>query len=740
MQAQSSRQLEPLGGEPGMRALIDASSDAILVVGLDGVIGFANPACEMIFDRMPAELVGEPFGFPVGGQDVTTIEVIGKNGGTRMTELRVSAMTWNGKAAYLASLRDVSERVETETRLRAHEHKLRSLFNNSKDAIYITSRQGRFLEFNPATLDLFGYSREAFQSVDVKNIYADPEDRVDFQIAMETRGGLRDYPLEFKRQDGTRIQCLVSATLLMDPDGQVLGYQGILRNVTHDRMMEEALYAERLQLKAFFENMPVAAFQVSLDGAVLDCNRSAMRLFRQKGRADIIGASMGKWLNEEEPETVTNPLTDRMNAGERLDDEPCWIDDASGRPIHLLFNCVTIPGSGGRALFRLVTLVDITELKLYRSGLEAMVEQRTRELNRALYDNEEARDRIDGILKSVTDGIIVTDIYHRIILMNPAAEDLLNIRFSRVIDRPVEFAVRDPILRERIKTTLERKEIDAGFDFEMPVEKKSNPCIIRACSSVIEDKNGVATGIVTLLHDVTRERELDRMKDAFVSTAAHELRTPLTSIQGFSEILMTRPDIGPAEGKKFLTYIHEKSASLNSILNDLLDLSRIESGAGFAFQMVRDDLWPLVSRVMARFRSQATGHDLIFRVPEQPCFLDFDPQKMEQVLENLLSNAVKYSPGGGPIMIDAFSEDGDCTVVIEDRGMGMTPDQVQQVFDKFYRADATNTAIAGTGLGMSIVKTIVEGHGGTVCVESKKGRGTRVAVTLPVGGGDGGAV
>lgn len=723
-------------GESGLRALIDSISDAVLVIGLDGVIRFANPACESIFGRLPADLVGNPFGFPVGHQDVTTIEVYAKNSRTRMVEMRVSTISWNGEAASLAFLRDVSERFETETRLRASEHKLRSLFHNSKDAIYITNRQGSFLEFNPATLNLFGYSREAFRSMNIGDIYVDPEDRIDFQIAMETHGGLSDYPVEFKRQDGTRLECLISSTMLMDENSQVLGYHGILRNVTHDRMMEEALYTERFKLKAFFENMPVAAFQVSLAGTVLDCNRTAMGLLQQNDRAGIVGTPMEKWLGGAGPESIAYLLTERMHDGERLEDMAVCVDDASGQPMHLRFNCVTIQDARGRPQFRLVTLIDVTELSLYRTGLEEMVDQRTQALNRALYDNEEARDRIDGILKSVTDGIIVTDIYQRIILMNPAAEDLLGIRFSRVIDRPIEVAVRNPILMERIKKTLEKKDIDPGFDFEMPGENNSRSCIIRASSSVIEDKKGVATGIVTLLHDVTLERELDRMKDAFISTAAHELRTPLTSIQGFSEILMTRADIGEAERKKFLTYIHEKSASLNSILNDLLDLSRIESGAGFAFRMVRGDLWPLVGRVTERYRSQVTGHDLILRLPEQPCVLQFDPQKIEQVLENLINNAVKYSPGGGPIMVDAFSENNACTIAIEDRGMGMTPDQIRQVFDKFYRADATNTAIAGTGLGMSIVKSIIEGHGGTVLVESKKRRWTRVIVTLPVSDGE----
>jgi len=157
-----------------------------------------------------------------------------------------------------------------------------------------------------------------------------------------------------------------------------------------------------------------------------------------------------------------------------------------------------------------VSLLDITEhkqaekkIKEYSENLGHMVEERTRELNRALYDTEEARDRIDGILKSIADGLIVTDIYSRVVLMNRAAEVLMDVRFSEVFDRPIDFAISDKTLLNRLKSTLNAKETGAEFDFQLPGDDPENPRNMRARTSVIYDKQGETTGVVTIIHAVT---------------------------------------------------------------------------------------------------------------------------------------------------------------------------------------------------------------------------------------------
>ena len=293
------------------------------------------------------------------------------------------------------------------------------------------------------------------------------------------------------------------------------------------------------------------------------------------------------------------------------------------------------------------------KIKEYSENLEHTVQERTKELRRALYDTEVSRNKIDGILKSIGDGLIVTDTYNRIILMNRAAEDLLGVRFSEVIDRPIDVAIKDETLRHRFKTSLEEREPGYQFDFELPGENSKHPRIIRARTSEIKDKTGNQTGIITLICDVTLEREVDRMKTEFISTASHQLRTPLTSILGFSEILMTRDNIKKEEQKEFLSYINKQSINLVNISNDLLDISRIESGIGFTLHKVSCNIHEIIKETVKHFQASYPERQFDIILPKEPVELMVDKDKIGQVLENILSNAVKYSPEGGAVCLTA---------------------------------------------------------------------------------------
>jgi len=327
--------------------------------------------------------------------------------------------------------------------------------------------------------------------------------------------------------------------------------------------------------------------------------------------------------------------------------------------------------------------------------------------------------------------LIVTDINNNIILINHTAEKLLGIRYSDVFNRPIDFAIKEKTLREKVMDTLDRKTTGYEFDFELPGDDPKHPRIMRARTSIVHNKEDKDTGIVTIIHDVTHEREVDRMKTEFISTAAHELRTPLTSIQGFSEILLSREDLKPEEKKKFLIYINQQSVGLAKIINDLLDISRIESGRGLSLNKVPCNAGEVIQQIIPYFQENNKEHQFEMILPEEPVELHVDKEKMGQVLKNLLSNAVKYSPDGGVICVSCDKHPDHCQISVRDQGIGMTPEQVDKIFDKFYRVDASNTAIEGTGLGMTIVKLIIEMHGGEMSVESELSKGTTVSFTIP---------
>jgi PAS domain S-box-containing protein len=290
------------------------------------------------------------------------------------------------------------------------------------------------------------------------------------------------------------------------------------------------------------------------------------------------------------------------------------------------------------------------------------------------------------------------------------------------------------------REAMEKKE--AFSSLENTNRHKDGHLVVLETSAVpFFDENNNLLGYRGVDRDVTLRkkaeellRESDRMKTEFISTAAHELRTPLTSILGFSQILLSPENISAAEQKEFIRYIHQQAKALTGMVADLLDIARIESGQGLTLRKECCSAGELVTQLASFMQSgdQRSRYELAITSETAPLLVD--KAKMAEVFENLLSNAVKYSPPGSPIRIAGEIAGESYRFSVVDRGIGMTPEQVARVFDKFYRADASDTAIGGLGLGMSIVRNIVEAHGGNIWVESEPGRGTTVQFLIPLGG------
>jgi PAS domain S-box-containing protein len=358
---------------------------------------------------------------------------------------------------------------------------------------------------------------------------------------------------------------------------------------------------------------------------------------------------------------------------------------------------------------------------------------------RALEEAEESREKIGAILKSVGDGLLVSDSSGRIVLMNQAAEGLLGIPLAATAFRHIDVLISDERVRGQIVATRALGEEQAPIEWDLGRRKGAGVQILKVRSMPVRTAEGRLSGVVTLLQDITRERELDQLKDEFISTAAHELRTPLTSIMGYVDLLLHKDEyvFRPEEQKEFLELVFQKSETLAQIIDDLLDLSRIRSGHLVILKKSREDLVKLIAGTVASYREMTRKHEFVLDLPDSPVRLPLDAAKIGQVMENLLSNAVKFSPAGGRITISAGRRNEEIQVTVTDQGIGMRPEQIKRIFDKFYRVDASTTAVSGFGLGMNIVRSIVEAHGGSIWVESEAGKGTRIHFTLPLAKKDG---
>jgi PAS domain S-box-containing protein len=238
---------------------------------------------------------------------------------------------------------------------------------------------------------------------------------------------------------------------------------------------------------------------------------------------------------------------------------------------------------------------------------------------------------------------------------------------------------------------------------------------------------------ILFFRDVTRETEVDRLKSEFLATAAHELRTPLSSIYGFVELLLTRA-LNETDRREFLGIIHEQTQGLIRMLGELLDLARIEARVGRDFNLQEQELWPVVKRVVTDFNIPGDTRKIRVKLSKRSPLASLDADKIGQALLNVLSNAYKYSAGKEEVAIESVKlkekQANWVGIRVRDCGIGMTAEQLGRIFERFYRADTTGQ-IPGTGLGMSLVKEIMQIHGGRVEVASEFGEGTEVTLWFP---------
>lgn len=268
---------------------------------------------------------------------------------------------------------------------------------------------------------------------------------------------------------------------------------------------------------------------------------------------------------------------------------------------------------------------------------------------------------------------------------------------------------------------------------------RPEPRVIRARTSPVVNRRGEYIGMVLTMHDVTAEREIDQMKNEFVSTVSHELRTPLTSIKGYVDLIYDG-DAGEINDvqREFLGIVKENADRLVALINDMLDISRIESGR------VHLKIEPLaisdsISGTVDSFRAvlEQSGRTLKARVPSNLPRVAADRDRVGQVLMNFVSNALKYSPEGGDVVISARRAGDFINVSVQDHGMGISAEDRKHLFSKFYRVDSALTReIGGTGLGLSICKSVIELLGGRVWVRSKLGEGSTFGFSLPVASHD----
>lgn len=351
----------------------------------------------------------------------------------------------------------------------------------------------------------------------------------------------------------------------------------------------------------------------------------------------------------------------------------------------------------------------------------------TNRLQEAQSTTDAERRKLASVLSNMTDGVLATDRKGRIILINDPALELLKVNRDSVLNRPIT-----SVLQIDQDTTFEDL-IHQQEPMSLDYSSHDMPYILRANFSVIQKETGFVNGLIAVLHDVTEQEKIDMERREFVANVSHELRTPLTTMSSYLEALAEGAWKDETIAPNFLQVTQTETARMIRLVNDLLQLSKMDSrDYDLTIEVVNFNQF--FHRIIDRFEMSKSQNVTFSRMlPEKEYFVAIDPDKLTQVIDNIISNALKYSPDGGTVRFGFTVKDDFMQVMISDDGMGIPKENVDRIFDRFYRVDrARARSMGGTGLGLAIAREMIEAHGGRIWAESEEGYGTTIFFTLMV--------
>lgn len=359
----------------------------------------------------------------------------------------------------------------------------------------------------------------------------------------------------------------------------------------------------------------------------------------------------------------------------------------------------------------------------------------------SLKNSETAHERemLSSALESLGDGVLILDKEDRVTEANLGVEKIIGVKRgalkgkaffvdAKLFTATLEFLESSP--REWLEKVYSTKKAQK---FEMKLLLPLKERVVKVTLAPMKNSHGEITGTVAILEDVTEIRRLEELKSDFISTVSHELRTPLTSIKGYTSLLLhPKGQFDEETKKKYIKIIDRHSDQLTKLIDNLLDISRLEAGRlHLTFKLV--NLNNLLTKVLVNLDPQASQRQIENKLPPDFPQITVDPDRIEQVLTNLITNAIKYAAPHTPITISGRIERNRVVVSVEDKGVGIPRKELPYLFDKFYRVDRRLAREAeGTGLGLYIAKNLIELHHGEIWVESELGKGSKFSFSLPL--------
>ena len=853
------------------RALAEDSSDIIQIVDSEGFICYVSPSVQRILGYKPEELIGRQSvdvvhpddlpevakGFEKAIQEPNVPVVVEcrcrhKDGTWRVIEGRgINRLDNPLVKGFISNMHDITERKQMEEALQESEERYRAFFKTSRDCVFITTKDGRWVDFNDDAVEFFGYKNsDELRKVGITALYERPEERERITQTIEQQGFVRGVAVNFRRKDGSIINCLLTAVARTDENGNIIGYQGTIKDITEQKQIEEALGKAEKERTVILDSMSEIVIYQDMENRVIWANRAASEsvslapeqfvgrycyeIWHQRSEL-CVGCPVVKAREIGQPQAseMTTPdgrvwsvrgypvrdvngditgivestleITERKQAEEEirkskaqlqaiLDGSPdgirqvdtdlkiIWANqatlhrnpDALGQTCYEALgnrdkpckDCPSVRAMKTGEIERGVTYQPASRGvsgECYWEGTGVPLKdtegkiigaiQITRDITERKQAEEaikKEKERAEEYLNIAGVMLAILDADEKISRINKKGCEILDYQEGEIIGKNWFDILVPQRMRGEIRGVFGK--LMAG-DIK-PVEYYENPLLTKSGeertiafhNTVIRGPDGQVVGVLLSGEDITERKqleektreiealkELDQMRTELLANVSHELRTPLATIKGYATMLLgydTR--LKRDEKRSYLEFIDKASDRLVGLIDQLLDMSRLESGA-IEIDKAPAAISRLIREVVAEAEVRKPGRRLVFNTPKRLPRLYIDAKRIQQVLENIIDNAIKYSEEETEVVISAGLVKQELLISVTDQGIGIPAGDLPKVFDRIYRTRQRKVMeVGGAGLGLSICRKLVEAHGGRIRIESEEGKGTTCYFTLPL--------